>query len=50
MVKVIINAEIGILYLSAKNSITTILNSRILIVVGYDFEFNISRVKIAFFK
>ena len=47
IVKMIINTEIGMLYLSMKNSITTILNSLILIAVGYDFEFDRSRVKLA---
>lgn len=47
IVKMIINTELGTLYLSMKNSITVILNSLILIAVGYDFEFDLSRVKIA---
>ena len=47
IVKMIINTEIGMLYRSMKNSITTILNSLILIAVGYDFEFDRSRVKLA---
>lgn len=47
VIKMIIHTETGTLYLSTKNSITTILNSLILIVVGYDFEFDISTVKIA---
>ena len=47
IVKMIINTEIGTLYLSMKNSITTILNSLILIAVGYDFEFDIIRVRLA---
>lgn len=48
IVKIILNTETGIVYLSIKNSITSVLNSLILIIVGYDFEFDKKRVKIAF--
>ena len=47
IVKIILDTEAGIVYLSTKYIITSVLNPLILIIVGYDFDFDKKRVKIA---
>lgn len=48
IVKIILDGDAGAIYLLTKNMITAALNSFILIIVGYDFEFDKKRVKISF--
>lgn len=48
IIKSILDTDFGIVYMSVKNSVTAILNSLILILVGFDFEFERKRIKVAF--
>ena len=48
IIKSILDTDFGIVYMSVKNSVTAILNSLILILVGFDFEFERKRIKLAF--
>ena len=47
ILKNMLDTDLGTVYMSTKSMITTVLNSLILIVIGYDFDFDKTRVKIA---
>lgn len=47
LIKTLVGSDVGIVYTSIKDIITAVLNPLILLIVGYDFEFDAKRIVVA---